>query len=69
MMEMSNISKKEFASALKWTWVILVAAIAYNIVAPNYYFMRPGNTLLRANKVSGSLEELGDSEWINISGK
>jgi hypothetical protein len=65
---MSDHSKKEFASALKWTWVIIVAAFAYNTVAPNYFFMKRGVTELRGNKVSGRLEELGENKWINISG-
>lgn len=66
---MSEYSQKEFASAIKWIVVIIVAAIAYNIVAPNYYFMKQGNTLLRVHKVTGTIDELGEHEWINVSGK
>jgi hypothetical protein len=63
---MSEIVKKEFMSSLKWTWVIAVAAIAYNTVAPNYYFMKQGVTHLRGNKVTGTLEEMDEYEWITI---
>lgn len=56
---MSENSKKEFISALKWTWVIIVAAVAYNTVAPNYYFMKQGSTYLRGDKVTGHIDELG----------
>lgn len=66
---MSDSLRNEFASALKWTWVIIIAAIAYNIVAPNYFYMRQGPNFYRGNKVTGHLEELGNFEWINISEK
>jgi len=69
---MSDIAKKELASALKWTWVIVVAAIAYYNVAPNYYFMRQGSDLFhRGNKITGSIEyldyEIGDTKWVDIT--
>ncbi len=65
---MSEITKKEIASALKWTWVIVVATIAYSLVAPNHFLMKQNAALLRFNKASGVLEELGEDKWINISG-
>jgi hypothetical protein len=67
--KMSEITKKEFASAMKWTWVIVVAAIAYSLVAPNYFLMKQNAALLRFNKATGVLEELGEDEWVKISGE
>ena len=68
---MSEISKNAFASALKWTWIIIVALIAYKSIAPNYYFMRQGHDFYRGNKVTGSIEYLdrdtGETEWVNIT--
>jgi hypothetical protein len=64
---MSEISKKAIASALKWTWIIIVAAIAYNYIAPNYYFMRQGQQFYRGNKVTGSVEYLEDNEWVHFT--
>jgi hypothetical protein len=61
---MSDTTKNEFASALKWSFVIIVAIATYSNFAPNYYFMRQGNILYRGNKVTGSIEFLEDNEWV-----
>lgn len=65
---MSDITKKELASSLKWTWVIVIAAIAYSLIAPNYFFMHQGIHYYKGNKVTGEIEELSESGWVNISG-
>jgi hypothetical protein len=63
---MSEITKKEFASALKWTWVIIVATIAFYNFAPNYYFFKNGGNFYRVDKVRGSIDELSDTEWLRF---
>jgi hypothetical protein len=38
------------------------------LVAPNYFLIKQNASLLRFNKASGALEELGEKEWIHIAG-
>ena len=64
---MTDISEKEVASALKWTFVIIVLSIAYSNFAPNYYFMKQGNEFYRGNKVTGSIERYEWNEWVDLT--
>lgn len=61
---MSEITKKEIASALKLCFVIIVAIITYSSFSPKYHFMRQGQNIYRGDKFSGSIEFLEDNEWI-----
>lgn len=50
---MSEIIKKEIASAVKWTFVILIAATAYYMVVPKYQMRDKERT--RFNTSTGEL--------------
>jgi len=60
---------KEYYSAIKWTWIIIVAAIAINIVVPKlyprYYFVK--NAGIRCNRVTGTVERFDDGDWVNVA--
>lgn len=58
---------KEIASALKWGFIIIVAAVAYHMVAPKYYFMKGGD--LRGNRITGKIEMLDSHGWVDVSGE
>ncbi len=66
---MSYISKKEVASAFKWLFVIIVAAIAYKNVytTEQFRFINKNGTLLRANTFTGKVEYLHARKWFNTS--
>lgn len=53
---MSDNLNKEFASALKWVIVIVIAAFAYNSLQPQYYFMRDKYVIIRGNTHTGKIE-------------
>jgi hypothetical protein len=63
---MSEITEKEFASAIKWIVVIIVAAFAYSKVAPNYHFSKFGMPACRSHKVTGLCEYSDDGEWVSF---
>lgn len=50
--------KMEAVSALKWTWLICVAAAAFYMVTPKYYITAKGQ--LRLNRVTGQVFALLD---------
>jgi hypothetical protein len=60
---MSDKSQVEIISMFKWIAIIITLAFAYQCCAPKYYFMKQGNNLLRANKITGKVEGLGDMGW------
>lgn len=49
---MSELIKKEIASAIKWTWIICIAALAYYFVTPKYYISTKDGCH-RLNQVTG----------------
>lgn len=49
---MSDI-KREVISAVKWTWLICVAAAAFYMVVPKYDYFKDG--FLRLNRVTGQI--------------
>ncbi len=71
--------KDQLYSAIKWTWVIAVAATAYYVVAPNvtphYYFVKKDQAVFRGNTINGQCERLayaedstkGSYEWLNVT--
>lgn len=50
--------KREVVSAIKWTWLICVAAAAFYMVTPKYYI--PAKGQLRLNRVTGQVFECWD---------
>lgn len=63
--------QSQFHSAIKWTWVIIVAAMAINTIAPNivqrYYFSFHGSKFFRGNTHTGRFERLEDDEWVSVT--
>lgn len=62
---MSDIIKKEIASAIKWIVVIAVAAHFYQTSKPFYFTKRGSSQLVRVHTPTGKVEILYDDEWID----
>lgn len=46
---------------IKWILIIIIAAVAFYIVCPKYYFDHGG--FVRCNKVTGKVEFLRGGNW------
>ena len=59
--------KSWLADLTKWILIIIIAAVAFYIVCPKYYFV---NRTIRCNKVTGKVEicSHSDGNW-KIQGK
>jgi len=65
--------KKEIASALKWVFVIIVAAIAYKSVytteSPYRFLNNKKYSFIRANTITGKVECLNNLDWVPVNEK
>ena len=60
---MNENLKIHLADFIKWVLIIIIAAIAFYIASPKYYFQ---NANIRCNKVTGKTEINRDGSWEEI---
>lgn len=59
--------KERLLDVIKWGLIIVIAAIAFYIVYPKYYFGDTGGKInSRGNKITGGVELLWDGKWERI---